>query len=420
MLFDLEVLSEGRKKTIRYDNVNTTFTDSETGEIFFKDVREKEDDCIPKIFDIDFSDIGTLYITLGLKCNFSCKYCYQNSFRDKTQVCTCTPERAEKLIAILKSRSDLKMQQIAFWGGEPLVHWKGLKVLIPGLRDIYPRVKINFPTNGALLTTEIVEFLESYHVAFSLSYDGKISNRDVSVLDDKDVVNALRHLKNGVTVMSTQNRASIPIKAVQREFDELGVSLREIASYSIARCSPYNRDQASEILIPTEKLEGMATYFYDTLHAGEDVRKKYHGLFSRFNNCVKNFYLGKRLDSIFTCYCPNSVGRDVTIDCDGKIFNCMNIPVHQIGTLSNFKPFDASYIFNHHTKKQNCFNCPYVMCCNGGCPMVHDENSIEFKVNCNNLKATAIPFFRTTLERLIGVYLKKITRVSDGKIFGEW
>ena len=420
MLFDLEVLSDGRKKTIRYDNVNTTFTDCETGETFFKDVREENGGRIPDIFDIDFSNIGNLYINLGLKCNFSCKYCYQNSIREKTQVTTCTPEKAKHLVEILKSCTNLKTENISFWGGEPLVHWKGLKVLIPALRELYPNVHINFPTNGALLTPEIVDFLKQYQISFFVSYDGKITNRDESILENEKVVDALRLLKKGVAIMSTQNRASIPIKTVKREFDEIGLKLREISSFSIARCSPYNRNQASEILIPEDKRKAISSYYFDVLHAEVDERKIYNGLMDRFNNVLKTFYFGKRINSPDMCFCPNSYGRDVTIDCDGKIFNCMNIPIYQIGTLQNFKPFDASYIFNQHTKKHKCLNCPYVLCCKGGCPMVHDENSIEFKVNCENLKVLAIPFFRTVVERLFGVYLKKITRVSDGVVFGEW
>ena len=420
MLFKLEVLSNGKKKTIQYDNINTEFKDLETGETYFKESRIKNYKRIAETYDIDFSHIAVLYINLGLKCNFSCKYCHQNSIRDKTQVSLCTPEKATHFIELLKSHPEVKIDRIALWGGEPLVYWKGLKVLIPALRELYPNVRINFPTNGALLTPEIVKFLESYQVSFYVSYDGKITNRDESILDNKKVVDALRQLKKGVRIMSTQNRASVPIKVIQDEFNAIGLKLREAGAFTVARCSPYNRNQATEILIPKEKSRNLSAFYYDALHSEKDEKKIYHGLLERFDENLKLFFLGKSVDSLSACYCPNSYGRDVTIDCDGKIFNCMNIPVHQIGTLEDFKPFDASYIFNHHTKKQKCLNCPYVLCCKGGCPMVHDENSIEFKVNCDNLKVLAIPFFRTVIERLFGVYLKRIVRASDGKVFGEF
>jgi len=32
----------------------------------------------------------------------------------------------------------------------------------------------------------------------------------------------------------------------------------------------------------------------------------------------------------------------------------------------------------------------------------------------------AVPFFRMTVEVLLGVYLKRIVRVEDGKVFGEY
>ena len=421
MLFNLEVLSNGRKKIIQYDNINTEFKDLETGETYFREARVKDYKRITETYDIDFSDIGILYINLGLKCNFACKYCHQNSFREATQVTSCTPTKARKLLEILRNRKDLNPRAIAFWGGEPLVYWKSIQVLLSGLRELYPEAKINFPTNGSLLTKEIADFLKKYNATFYISYDGKTSNRDEAILDNPKVVDCLRSIEEGISIMPTQNRASIPIKAIHDEFRDLNIHLNTISIYSIARCNPYNRNQAEEIRIPKVKRDAYSEFLYSVLHTSDKRNLNlYGGFFDRFNHELEMFYKGYRIDSEATSFCPHVLGRDVCIDCDGKIFNCMNIPIHVMGTLNDFKPVDTSHLFKNHLKKKSCLECPYVLACRGGCPLIQSDESPEFKVNCDNLKMIAVPFFRTVIERLLGVYLKKITRISDGKVFGEW
>ena len=420
MFFDLEVLIEGRKRVFRYENVNTRVVDLSTGKELLVKPQTFDYPKTTHKFDIDFSNIAILFINLGLKCNFSCKYCHQNHFRETTQVANCTPEKARQLLKILGSLPKLNMQAISLWGGEPLVYWKSFKVLIPGLRELFPDKRISLTTNGSLLNDEILDFLSKYNIRFTISYDGKITNRDESIFDRKELVDSLRKLGMGLDIMTTQNRASIPIKAIREEFSQMGLPLKSISTYSIARCNPFNRDQAQEILIPRDKCERHSQLIYEILHGQTDSLDLYKGLPYRFDYILGSFYTGQRLDSQSFTFCGNCNGSDVCIDCEGKIFNCMNIPIHVMGTLQNFKPVDTSKIFNFHYQKKACLSCPYVTCCRGGCPLIHDDESVEFKVNCSNLKITAVPFFRTMIERIFGAYLKRIVRVSDGKVFGEW
>lgn len=419
MLFNLEVLSNGQNKVIHYNNITNIFTDTETGKAFFDEFPAQDYARQSDIFSIDFQNIGALYIQLGLKCNFHCKYCHQNQFRKTTQVADFTPDRVDSFIDILR-RNHFKMNSIAFWGGEPFVYWKALQRLIPKLREMYPDILINFPTNGSLIDKKKLAFLEHYNIHFYISYDGKQTNRDVSVFDRKALVECLRSLKGGVDIMATQNRASIPIRAVREEFREKKLNLHSLAAYTIARCNPFNSSQASEIYIPDEKLNRHSEFIYDVLHDRVEDGYLYRGVVDRFEHLLKVIAFRFGIDSQETIYCANSLGRDVTIDCTGAIFNCMNIPVYKLGTVDTFKPFDKSAIFKSPLKRQPCLECPFLTVCRGGCPLVHDEESEVFKVNCHNLKCVAVPFFRTLIERLFGMYLKRIVRTTDGKVFGEF
>ena len=419
MRFDLEVISNGEKKIIAFDNVTNIFSDPNSGAEYLQEYRTKDYLRTPETYDINWSDIGMLYITMGLKCNFHCKYCHQNTIRKIAGIPDCTPDKAEKLLEMLKARQ-IKTRGIGIWGGEPLVYWKAMKALIPGLREMFPDTIINFPTNGSLLDEEKLAFLRKYHIGFYISYDGRITNRDETILDNPKVVKVMRSEKQGIQIMPTQNRKSIPIKELRKEFDDLGIKIHSIAPYSIARCNPYTRDQAAETLIPKEKAQAHAEFLYRALHDDVEHPEYYKSLRERFDHNLRLYAAGIGIDSADINFCANSWGRDVCVDCEGTLYNCMNIPLHKVGSLKEFKAFDQSSIFQGHLTKSKCLSCPYVSVCRGGCPLIHDENSPEFIVNCSNLKILAEPYFRTTVERLLGVYLKRIVRVSDGLTYGEW
>ena len=68
MLFNLEVLSNEKKRIIRFDNVTNIFSDPETGENLLAASRMQDYLRLTDIYDFDRSDLGVLYINLGLNC----------------------------------------------------------------------------------------------------------------------------------------------------------------------------------------------------------------------------------------------------------------------------------------------------------------------------------------------------------------
>ena len=291
MLFDLEVLSNGQQKVIRFDNVTNVFSDPDSGQNLLQSTRVSDYLRLTDVYDIDRSDIGVLYINLGLNCNFKCKYCHQNKFRNSSDVVPCTPERAHQLIEILKA-AKLNPSGVSFWGGEPLVFWKSIKVLVPALRELYPNATINFPTNGSLITKEIFEFLKKYDVGFYISYDGKSTNRDVSIFDDHAIRELFLTTQAPLDIMPTQNRVSIPVQAIRDELHGMGLKLRSISAYSIARCNPYNREQAEEIRIPQDRIDRYSSFVYSVLREEVKHVKLYRGLKNRFDHAASIFYTG--------------------------------------------------------------------------------------------------------------------------------
>jgi len=58
--------------------------------------------------------------------------------------------------------------KIDFYGGEPLIYFDKIKQIIESTND----VKYFMPTNGLLLTADILSYLQTHNVDVSLSYDG--------------------------------------------------------------------------------------------------------------------------------------------------------------------------------------------------------------------------------------------------------
>lgn len=420
MLFNLELKQKnGTPRHLLFDNTTNHFTDPETGHLFFTKQHVQDWLRYTPVLSFKKDEIGMMFIQLGMKCNYECKYCHQNNIRSTTEVEDATPSKAARFLEMLEE-AKLNPKYISFWGGEPLVYWKAMKVLIPGLKRLYPKARINFPTNGSLLTQEIIQYLDDNEIEYFVSYDGKVSNRGESILDSQKVVEGLKATREGVAIMPTFNRASIPIKELKKEFDDKRIRLKHIAIYAVARCNPYNRSIANEILIPAEKKAELSSFLYDVLTHEKENHDIFNGVFGRFKHKVRLMQTGMGIDAAAITYCGNATGHDICVDLAGKIFNCMNVPVKVIGTLNRMEPFNATEIFQNHLFKDKCFDCPYITMCFGGCPLIHDENSPEFKVSCSNLKLIAVPFFRAAIERLFDAKLLTIRKADDGTLLGEF
>ena len=108
-------------------------------------------------------------VLLGFNCNFNCEYCGQKDYVDV--VPSASPKDVLQFVEKIKSLNIPAPGRVAFWGGEPLVYWKVLEVLIPALRELWPTSYSNIITNGSLLTKEKIDFLKKYQIAMTVSYD---------------------------------------------------------------------------------------------------------------------------------------------------------------------------------------------------------------------------------------------------------
>jgi uncharacterized protein len=144
-------------------------------------------------------------IQMGLKCNYACSYCNQatqvpNSFQGN-------PVEAQKFLDELDSwfKGDGNKTRWEFWGGEPLVYIKVLKVLAEGLRKKYPTAEFNIITNASMLTPEIVDWLDSLDFQVGISHDGAVY-RDQRGEDILTVPKTLEAVKYAYKILFPKGR----------------------------------------------------------------------------------------------------------------------------------------------------------------------------------------------------------------------
>ena len=121
-------------------------------------------------------------IWLTEKCNMHCLYCYEkDNFTSKNDM----PECYDKIVGFIKYISEKYPHDdiiVNFDGGEPLLRFNTLKVLVNLLDSAIDKKRIQYgiTTNGTLLNEEIAEYISKKFADISISIDGikNVHNRN--------------------------------------------------------------------------------------------------------------------------------------------------------------------------------------------------------------------------------------------------
>lgn len=121
-----------------------------------------------------------LTVYLSEKCNLNCSYCNQDKWSKTTIDTTLALAEFYKLRAKFP---DEKIQ-IDFFGGEPLLFMDMIKHIISET-ETDGNVTYGMPSNGLLLTDEILEYIVKKRINLSISFDGLWQDRNRLQLNGK-------------------------------------------------------------------------------------------------------------------------------------------------------------------------------------------------------------------------------------------
>ena len=103
-----------------------------------------------------------LNIYLGNACNFNCSYCLQ----PKSPGVEKKPD-LDRMAAFIRNRS---IEEVRFWGGEPLLYFSRIQEIIAGFEQRNIHVSMAMVTNGSLLNKEGAAYLNEKNIFTCLSF----------------------------------------------------------------------------------------------------------------------------------------------------------------------------------------------------------------------------------------------------------
>jgi uncharacterized protein len=355
---------------------------------------------------------ATLKIQLGLQCNYACSYCSQTG---EIGHATVTPTAAvEDFLRKIDRQLKGEPERIEFWGGEPFVYFAKLKRLVPTLRQRFPAADLHIVTNGSLLDTEIITFIEEHDIFIAVSHDGPgQSLRGPDPFDDPvqgghicelwrrrgplgkmtfNIVFSARNSDVRATYAWFQEKlgdadVALSTEGIVSVYDER--TLRESGCYSTNEYGLLRRSMIESFMDGSVALNRSvvekAEEFVDALHL-------------------------RRPSSALGQKCGMDRDDQLAVDLSGQVTTCQNTGAkgkHGIGSLDDLTAvrLDTAWHWSH---RESCNHCPVLQLCKGSCMYLEED---LFAQSCENE-------YRYNEAILAGI-IKRITDFDLMEISGD-
>lgn len=303
---------------------------------------------------------GSVWVYTTMRCNFRCSYCIQSEVYDRSD--TMDIDTASACVQWIDRRFQTTQSlSVAFFGGEPLLTMDVISYICANLSGRSGRnVDFSVVTNGYLLSPEITERLVKLGVStFQITVDGPSSVHDMR-----------RRLANG---NGTHDVILKNLKALIEKTDEITILIK------------VNVDKQNAAFI-TELLDSLSTVAKDPrvhLVVGPVIRcldprehdrylmndEEFLDVFLEVARIAgENGYSLQLMDD--QCGCNVSCENSVYIGSDGTIFKCpslVGVRKFSVGHVKSGFLFPQYYESILAQIDEDCFDCPYVRFCRGGC-----------------------------------------------------
>ena len=335
-------------------------------------------------------------ILLGHACNYDCDYCMQKDIGnpDEREKITTTEQFIEQLSKLDMSR----LQKIDLWGGETLLYWKTMEVLMTK----FDREGLVWfiPTNGTPLQMKHIEFFSKLksEVTIGLSHDGpgherlrgeEFLHKKIEILKASQETPNIKFSFN--PVLSKTNYNLLEINKFFYDFAKNnGLDMRKLA---IAWVLGHNHDYENQSGSATHVIGGDALdKFKICLDEYMDacIEQQFHNIDNRIiNSSLFHGSMGvlpyiKTLKKQILPTNTTSCGVDdegvLSVDMKGNVRTCPHTDETFIGghldelEKVKLKRVDLERYENH------CKSCEVFRLCKSNCPIeVPDE---VFYTNC--------------------------------------
>jgi uncharacterized protein len=346
-------------------------------------------------------EITKLKIQLGLGCNYSCSYCLQAL---QVQMAAASSTRdASEFIANIDNwiASPEGMQKVELWGGEPLLYWKKIEILVPALKEKFPNARFSIITNGSLFTREIIDQLKAWDFSVTMSHDGPgHSIRGEDPFEDPAKFTMIQYAQqtfhprfsfNAVLTPKSHNVNEV-IDWFQDYFPGCNVGFEGVVH-------SYASDPSS--IFSIEQLAAFSDTLSRQLADGSALRSPM--LMQKLQRAVKSIVNQHTSENLFQ-KCGMDMPEYLAVDLKGNVMTCQNVGAngnHKIGHVDDFDNI-ALNTSKHWSKRPECQSCPVLQLCQGACMYQGGDNWTH---SCNAEFFYNLAFFRAALFVLTGRWM---------------
>ena len=345
--------------------------------------------------------MSNLRIQLGLKCNMHCRYCAQEPGRAIDEG-IASPKQVPAFLEMLKKGGiDCNGGWIEFWGGEPFVYWKTLVVLIPALRELYPKARFGMISNGTLLDEEKIAFCEKYGVSITFSHDAQgYRLRGKDPLDDPKMVDlwrlSLQKLGGGVNCVLSPANTNIDEIAdfVREKLGDVHLNFEGIMTH-------VGVTDGELMFSDAQLLELQKNIFRALTNENWD---KFPALTSKCVNLIEKLAKRKKIDPRM-CKCCMNMADNAAVDLAGNFLSCHDrtSKINWVGRIEDPEKVDISKHFRYWSERPECRKCLVLSMCRGSCPQIE---GLARTLTCKNEFAYHFAIFQAAFWLLFGITIE--------------
>ena len=118
-----------------------------------------------------------LLLIVAEACNMACSYCYGRYYEREIPDRLMSEETARRAIEFA---CDIEAQEVAFFGGEPLLNMQAIRAAVERSRELGSPLRFGVTTNGTLVTDDVADYLQDQGIRASVSIDGPQAVHDLT------------------------------------------------------------------------------------------------------------------------------------------------------------------------------------------------------------------------------------------------
>lgn len=308
----------------------------------FEEVREQQSS----------PQIQTAYFIITERCNLDCDYCFIPEKSTKMDQDTAL-ENAERLTELADENENT---EVIFYGGEPLLGEEIVRNVVEYLEEQPQNFNFSMNTNGTLLNSNFVNFMDEHRIKTALSIDGRKAEHETYRDDFEKVIEGYEMLRNAdvqTTISCTIGEHNL--EELPEIMEYFGSDLNaDSVGFNIPMCNAEGEFPGISVDIDDVS---------DQIIEAFKVARKHNVYEDRIMRPVKAF-----ANEDFRIRDCAGYGGQVVFSPDGKIGPCH-------GFLHNRKYFSEDFDSETFEKwneripvnMDDCKDCEGIALCGGGC-----------------------------------------------------